>query len=106
VAEALTTVTIALTATRRGSPDPAALRAALFRWAFNPGTAALPRAEVTAALDRAARASLPVSALENPAVVRTALDACARTLDGQPAAATTLRRKRAVFHNSVGYAGR
>jgi integrase len=36
--------------------------------------------------------------------VRAALDACARRLDGRPAAATTARRKRAVFHLACGYA--
>ena len=38
------------------------------------------------------------------ATVRLALGACARTQAGKPAAATTQRRKRAVFHNAVGYA--
>ena len=38
------------------------------------------------------------------ATIRLALDACARTLAGKPAAATTQRRKRAVFHNAVSYA--
>jgi integrase len=104
VAEALTTVTVTLTATRRGAPDPAVLRAALFGWAFNCGATAPPPAEVKSALDWAARASLPVSALDNPAVVRAVLDACARTLGGQPTAATTQRRKRAVFHNALAYA--
>jgi hypothetical protein len=38
-AEALTTVTIALTGSRGGAPDPAVLRRALFAWAFNPAPA-------------------------------------------------------------------
>jgi hypothetical protein len=33
---ALTTVTVALVSSRRGAPDPAVLRRALFAWAFNP----------------------------------------------------------------------
>jgi hypothetical protein len=45
-----------------------------------------------------------VGALEYPAVVRAALDACARTVTGSPAAATTARRKRAVFHNALEHA--
>jgi hypothetical protein len=36
--------------------------------------------------------------------VRAVLGACARRLDGKPAAATTTRRKRAVFANTLGYA--
>jgi integrase len=105
VAEALTTVTIALVRHRRGAPDPALLRRSLFGWAFNPGTRNLtPPDETAAALAWIAAASLPVAALEETATVRLALDACARTLAGTPAAATTQRRKRAVFHNAVSYA--
>lgn len=80
------------------------LRRALFGWAFNPSASGQPPAEVAAALHWAERASLPVSVLENPAIVRAALDACSRTVGGAPAAATTLRRKRAVFHNALAYA--
>ena len=45
-----------------------------------------------------------MAALEDPDTVRAALNACARRLDGKPAAATTTRRKRAVFANALGYA--
>ena len=98
-------MTVALVRHRRGAPDPAVLRRSLFGWAFNPGTRNLtPPAETAAALDWIAAASLPVAALEEAATIRLALDACARTLAGKPAAATTQRRKRAVFHNAVSYA--
>jgi integrase len=60
--------------------------------------------EITRALAWIAKASLPVAALEEPATVRAALNASARRLDGKPAAATTTRRKRAVFANALGYA--
>jgi site-specific recombinase XerD len=104
-AESLTTVTIALVRHRRGAPDPALLRRSLFGWSFNSGTRNLiPPDETAAALEWIAAASLPVAALEEAATVRLALDACARTLAGTPAAATTQRRKRAVFHNAVSYA--
>src|ERR1039457_7141401 len=104
-AEALTTVTEALAPRRRGAPEPEILRRALFAWAFNPGTRNLPPpANITEALDWIAAASAPVSALDDPAVIRMVLGACARTQAGQPAAATTQRRKRAVFHNAIGYA--
>jgi integrase len=63
-----------------------------------------PPREVALALGWMARASLPVSALDDPAVVRLALGACARTLDGKPAAGSTQRRKRSVFYNALGYA--
>ena len=66
-AEALTTVTLALTTRRRGGPDPKTLRRALFAWAFNPGTRNLtPPADITAALEWIAAASQPVAALDDP----------------------------------------
>jgi integrase len=105
VAEALVTVTIALTASERGAPEAKILRRALFGWAFNPATRDLPTPpEIAAALDWAASASLPVADLEDTATVRLALAACARTLAGKPAAGATQRRKRSVFYNALGYA--
>ena len=105
VAEALVTVTIALTAKERGAPEPSVLRRALFGWAFNPATRdQVPPPQIAAALDWAADASVPASALEDTAVVRRALDACARTLTGKAAAGATQRRKRSVFYNALGYA--
>jgi integrase len=104
-AEALTTITLALTERHRKAPDPAVMRRALFGYAFNAAHAARPvPSEITGALAWIAKASLPVATLEEPATVRAALNACARRLDGQPAAATTTRRKRAVFANALGYA--
>ena len=105
-AEALATVTAALVSSRRGAPDPAVLRRALFAWAFNPGTRNLTApAETAGALEWITRASLPVTALQDDAAaIRLALGACARTGTGTPAAASTQRRKRAVFYNAVGYA--
>ena len=81
------------------------LRRALFGWAFNPGARGQdPPREITAALGWVGRASLPVSALDDPATVRLALGACAKTLTGKPAAGSTQRRKRSVFYNALGYA--
>jgi hypothetical protein len=87
VAEALVTVTIALTAKEPGAPDAKVLRQALFSWAFNPATReSTPPPHIAAALDWAERASLPVTDLEDTATVRLALGACAATLAGKPAA--------------------
>ena len=62
VAEALVTVTIALTAKEPGAPEPTVLRRALFAWAFNPATRdTSPPPEIAAALGWAERASLPVA---------------------------------------------
>ena len=105
VAEALVTVTIALTTKEPGAPEPRVLRQALFAWAFNPATRDTdPPPEIAAALDWAERASLPVADLEDTATVRLALAACARNLTGKPAAGSTQRRKRSVFYNALGYA--
>jgi integrase len=81
------------------------MRRALFGYAFNSASASRPvPQEIARALDWTAKASPPVAALEQPATVRAVLGACARRLDGKPAAATTTRRKRAVFANALGYA--
>jgi integrase len=45
-----------------------------------------------------------VSALRDLSVTRGVLDALAVRLDGRPAAATTIYRKRAVFYNALGLA--
>ncbi len=105
VAEALVTVTIALAGKEKGAPEPRVLRRALFAWAFNPATRETdPPREIALALGWAARASLPVAALDDPATVRLALGACAKILAGKPAAGSTQRRKRSVFYNALGYA--
>ena len=105
VAEALVTVTIALTAKEPGAPEGKVLRTALFAWAFNPATRDTdPPPEIAAALGWAERASLPVDELEDTATVRLALGACAKTLTGKAAAGSTQRRKRSVFYNALGYA--
>jgi hypothetical protein len=104
-AESLTTITLALIMPHRKAPDRDVLRRALFGYAFNPASTHHPApAEITRALEWIAKASLPVAALEEPDIVRAVLNACARRLDGKPAAATTTRRKRAVFANALGYA--
>lgn len=105
MAEALTTVTVAMVSTTRGAPEAAMLRTALFNWAYNPGSRGkdVP-ADIEAALAWIADASVPITSLSEPAVIRKALDACTRTLDGKAAAATTARRKRTVLYNALGYA--
>jgi hypothetical protein len=105
VAEALVTVTDALTTKEPGAPEPRVLRQALFAWAFNPATRDTdPPPEIAAALDWAERASLSVADLEDTATARLALTACARNLTGKPAAGSTQRRKRSVLYNALGYA--
>ena len=102
--EALATVTPVLT--RPGGsdrPGSLELRTALYQHAFNPdrpaGPAARPRN-----LHWAQQASLPVTCLSDPAVLRAALEALTFRLDGSRAAANTIIRKRAVLHGALSYA--
>jgi integrase len=105
IAEAMTTVSLALLANRRGKPDDEALRAALYGWVFSPAhrSAEVPP-EISATLAWLDQASVPVASLRDLPTVRRVLDALSKRMDGQPAAATTMYRKRAVFYNALGYA--
>jgi integrase len=106
IAEALTTVTMALLLPRRGRPDDALIRRALFGWAFNTGrrTTGTAPTDIAEALAWISGASRPVSSLRDLAVIRSVLDALTVRLDGKPAAATSVYRKRAVFYNALGLA--
>jgi hypothetical protein len=105
LADALATVTLALTRPASGRPPARTLRAALYRHAFNPTRRATTTDPAVArALGWLAQASLPVTQLSDPQVTRAALDALMLRLDGSRAAASTIARKRAVFHDAAGYA--
>jgi hypothetical protein len=86
-AEALTTVTLALTERHRRAPDSAVMRRALFSYAFNAAPGRRAPARSLGHWSGSAKASPPVAALEEPATVRAALNACAWRPDGKPAAA-------------------
>jgi integrase len=105
LAEALTTVTPALTRSAARHPASRILRAALYHHAFNPRQR--PDTLDFAATDALAwleRASLPIQSLGDPQIARRALDALTLRLDGQLAAPNTITRKRAAFHGALGYA--
>ena len=105
IADALATITPALLTHGRGGPPAAVLRAALYGHAFNPARADTdPGPPATPALGWASDHCLPLTALADAAVTRRALDALALRLDGTWAAATTITRKRAVFHGCLSYA--
>ena len=104
VAEALATVTPALTRATRARPPAAQLRTALYQHAFNPARAATSDETTACVLTWAEQASLPLVRLADPIVLRAALDALTLRLDGSRAAANTITRKRAVFHGALGYA--
>jgi integrase len=110
VADALATVTPALVTTTRGMPEQKVLRAALYGWAFNKESRAAgePDPDTAKAITWISSNSLSVSTLDEKDrrsdLVRRALDTLSVTLDGRPAAASVVARKRAVFYSALGYA--
>ncbi len=83
-------------------PDDEDLRAVLREYAFLPDKRRGElRPEHKAALGWLEGASLPLVNAMEPAVIRSALDAIALRFDGEPAAANTVRRRRAVFHHMM-----
>jgi integrase len=109
-ADALATVTPVLVTSSRGMPDAVQLREVLYGWAFHKThrESVQLRGEQAAALAWVRSHSLTVAALDEKdrrsQLIRRALDALALTMDGRPAAATTIARKRAVFHGVLSYA--
>jgi integrase len=105
VADALATVTPLLTRDTGRRPPAQMLRTALYGHAFNPPLRSrAPDPGTARALAWLERASLPVSQLSDPRIIRASLDGLCVRLDGSPAAANTITRKRAVFHGALGYA--
>jgi len=105
LADALATITTALT--RQDTckqPDPRIMRSVLYRHGFNPARPAAAGTEAARILGWARHASVPVTDLAQPQVLRTALDAITMRLDGSHAAAATITRKHAVLHAALGYA--
>jgi integrase len=103
--DALATVTAALVDDDDNPPDARTLRTALRQYLLPPSARKDDRPhDIEQAVDWLERKSLPVAALTKSRHLRQALDALTITLDGHAAAATTVRRKRAVFHNALEYA--
>lgn len=87
------------------APDTGLLRKALRKYYLAPQDRGRPRPhEIADALTWLERASLPMSEVGQAPRVRAALNALARRLDGNPAAASTVARKRAVLYNAFEYA--
>ncbi|MFG2038124.1 tyrosine-type recombinase/integrase [Dactylosporangium sp. NPDC048998] len=106
IVEALTSLTVLLISpNRRGRPDDNILRQALYLYAFNPRrwNDQVPD-DMAAALAWLERSSRPIVDLADLAVIRRVLDGLCVRLDGKPAAATTVQRKRTTFYNALGYA--
>ncbi|WP_031505894.1 tyrosine-type recombinase/integrase [Streptomyces megasporus] len=104
--ETMTLVTTELLSDRPGRPDGKVLRRALRGWAFviRATDEEGPPVEIANALHWVGKASLPLATLKEPADVRRVLDSLKLTLSGAPAAAETVRRKRAVLFNALAYA--
>lgn len=103
--DALATIMPALTLEVPGAPKPTALRTALRSYILLPeDKRPEPTVQITQALRWLESASLPVSDLNEARVILPALDALTLKLDGKTAGATTINRKRAVFHSILEYA--
>lgn len=104
-ADTMASATMAMLATTRGKPDHTVLRKAMTGWAFNTKRR---ESEKPASIERALRwlasNTVPVSRLDDPAMLRAVLEAIATKLDGTPAGAKTVARKRAVLYNALEYA--
>jgi integrase len=106
IAEALAAVTPVLLATDRGAPTSWEMRRAMTGWAFNTSLrgAGTPPDDLLRAVRWLEANTVPVAALNDPVLVRKVLDQLAALLNGQPAAPTTIARKRAVFYGALRYA--
>ncbi|MFI0901613.1 tyrosine-type recombinase/integrase [Streptomyces sp. NPDC020983] len=115
IADALATVTVALTLPSQQDLAPPGLRTALTAWAFRMARDKdghwAPRAETeepppeaAAALEWIARRSLLLTDVVKPENLHHALDALSKKLDGNSAAENTVRRKRMAFNNVLVYA--
>ena len=105
IVESLTCVTAAMARELRGGPDPDTLRLAL-RKDFNHGERNALSPDESRAIAWARRASLPISAFNDDAVVTDVLDALASRLDGRPAAPDYYARRLRVTRTCLGYAVR
>ncbi len=116
IADALATVTPALLTAPVPDRHAEVLREALYQWLFRTGTRTESRGphrprrdldppeHLAAVLAWLAEHTVPLAELAKPEQARAALDRLARKLDGRPAAATTVARKRAVFFSCLDYA--
>lgn len=104
IAQALTYATTAMLDDARGKPPATTLRHALANWGFNAKQRAEAPEDVADILSWLARNTRPVSDLEEPALSRLLLTSVTSRLDGKRAAATSVRRNRAVLLNALGYA--
>lgn len=105
LSEALTAITPAMLDGRLdGRPDDVAVRRVLHRWAFNTLRRDECPPEAAADLRWLKQHALPVSRLSERAVLRRVLDTIAVRVDGKPAAASVVSKRRRVLFNVIEYA--
>jgi integrase len=88
----------------RGQPDSASLRRALTTWGYNTRQRAAAPPGIAETLAWLAGNTSQVRELADPALARQLLTAATARLDGNRAAATSVRRNRAVLLNALEYA--
>ncbi len=106
IAEALATVTPALLSTSRGAPSEDDIRRALYTWSFNKTRrdAGPPPDDIAQIVRWLSSNTVKLTALNDAALARKALDAIATLKEGKAAAPTTIARKRAVLYGCLRYA--
>ena len=106
IAESLATITPVFLTTDRGAPDALALRSALYGWAFNKvrRESGQMTEETTRILKWVEENTYSVGDLTDAALIRKTLDTLALKIDGTPAAATTVARKRGILYSTLDYA--
>jgi integrase len=111
LADALVSVTAAMVADSRDTPESDALRKALLHWSFNVtarGHLPIEEADIPNEMAREvawiARRSLSLRSFSSPSTVRRAMDALTLKLDGTATAAPTIARRRAALFSALQYA--
>jgi len=106
IAETMATVTPVLLSSDRGVPNAKLMRAALYGYVFNSAARAAgpPPERLAGAVEWVKTNTVNLSALTDAALVRKVLDTIALTMEGDPAAPSTVTRKRAVLSNCLRYA--
>jgi integrase len=106
IADAIATATPALLTNGSGQPEPGLLRQTMYAWVCNMARrrGESPPADIAAAMTWLERNAIGMSELADQAVLEAALDRMAVKLDGKPAAANTIARRRSVLSSVLGFA--
>ncbi|MEU4230060.1 tyrosine-type recombinase/integrase [Nonomuraea sp. NPDC026600] len=105
IARALTAATPAMYTTTRGKPEDGVLRGVMHRWGYNTKQRNEAPEEAAAALRWLANNTKSVSALtDDVGLVRDLLDSATSLVNGNRAAANTVRKHRMLLSNALDYA--